>query len=173
MIPGEPQFTLWELARQLQSSRLKLCGLCPEVSRTQEISGGVTVAVVIVIAIMMKIIYTIEPEKPVIIKWPFFWSSLCGKTGSAASWESWNVGLIPGPAQWVKHPALLRLRLRLGSLAPELHMPRGGQKNPPRTQHHYFMHSYESCSWLNHNVLSIVRCILISELVKWGRECAS
>ena len=38
--------------------------------------------------------------------------------GLAASWEHWEVGLVPGPAQWVKDLALpqlwLSLRLWLG-----------------------------------------------------------
>ena len=29
------------------------------------------------------------------------------------SWECWNTGLIPGPAQWVKDLALLQLQLTL------------------------------------------------------------
>ena len=36
-----------------------------------------------------------------------FWSSLCGTTGSVASWEPWDVGSIPDPAHWVKDPVLL------------------------------------------------------------------
>ena len=34
------------------------------------------------------------------------WSSHCGATGTAASWERWDIGSIPGPAQGVKDPAL-------------------------------------------------------------------
>ena len=47
------------------------------------------------------------------------WSSCSGATGLAVSWESWDAGLIPSLAQWVKDPVLpqlqLRLRLWLGS----------------------------------------------------------
>ena len=32
-------------------------------------------------------------------------------TGLAVSWEHWDVGLIPGPAEWVKDPELLQLWL--------------------------------------------------------------
>ena len=32
----------------------------------------------------------------------YLWSSHCGATGSAASWERWDAGSIPGSAQWVK-----------------------------------------------------------------------
>ena len=37
--------------------------------------------------------------------------SLCG-TRSAVSWEFWDAGSIPGPAQWVEDPVLLQLWLR-------------------------------------------------------------
>ena len=40
-----------------------------------------------------------------------FGSSHCGITGSAVSWECWDLGVIPSPAQWVKNPVLLQLRL--------------------------------------------------------------
>ena len=32
---------------------------------------------------------------------------------STASWEHWDTGSIPGPAQWVKDLALLQLHLQL------------------------------------------------------------
>ena len=35
-----------------------------------------------------------------------------GATGSVASWERWDTGLTPGPAQWVKNPALPQLQVR-------------------------------------------------------------
>ena len=61
-----------------------------------------------------------------------FWSSQCGTTGSVASQEHWDTGLIPGQAQQVKDPALLLLQLRpqlqIRSLALEIHMLRGGKK---------------------------------------------
>lgn len=34
------------------------------------------------------------------------WSSHCGSARLAASWECWDRGSIPDPAQWVKGPAL-------------------------------------------------------------------
>ena len=37
----------------------------------------------------------------------------CDIMGSAASWEHWNEGLIPGPAQWVRDLALPQLWLGL------------------------------------------------------------
>ena len=40
-------------------------------------------------------------------------SSLCGTTGSEASWEHQVTGFISSPAQWVKDLALLQLWLRL------------------------------------------------------------
>ena len=33
--------------------------------------------------------------------------------GAAASWEPWDAGFIPSPAQWIKDSALSQLRLRL------------------------------------------------------------
>ena len=40
-------------------------------------------------------------------------SSPFGAMGSAASWESWDMGLIPSLAQWIKDHTLLQLQLRL------------------------------------------------------------
>ena len=36
----------------------------------------------------------------------------CGATGSAASWECRDAGLIPGPTQWIKDLALPQLQHR-------------------------------------------------------------
>ena len=43
------------------------------------------------------------------------WNSPCGTKGLVASWEHWDAGLIPGPAQCVKDPVLPQLQLRLQS----------------------------------------------------------
>ena len=40
-------------------------------------------------------------------------SSCCGEMGSVASLEHWDIGLMAGPAQWVKDPTLLQLWHRL------------------------------------------------------------
>ena len=57
----------------------------------------------------------------------------------AASWEHWHTQVgFPSPAQWVKDPVLLQLRLGwqlwLGSdpWPGELHIPRGGPKKKKR-----------------------------------------
>ena len=39
-------------------------------------------------------------------------SSCCDTTGLEVSWEGWDTGSIPGPAQWVKDLALLQLQYR-------------------------------------------------------------
>ena len=35
--------------------------------------------------------------------------SHCGAVGLAVSWECWDIGLIPGPAQQAKDPVLAQL----------------------------------------------------------------
>ena len=40
-------------------------------------------------------------------------SSHCGTTGSAVSWERWDVGSIPGLAQWIGDLVLSQLWHRL------------------------------------------------------------
>ena len=37
-------------------------------------------------------------------------SSQGGVSGSGESWESWDTGLIAGPAQWVKHLVMQQLQ---------------------------------------------------------------
>ena len=39
-------------------------------------------------------------------------NSHCGTMGLVVSWELWDVGLIPGLAQWLKDPAFLQLWLK-------------------------------------------------------------
>lgn len=61
------------------------------------------------------------------------WSSQCGATGVAGSWECWVTGSIPGPAQWDNDPALPKLRLRLklwfrSDPWPRIHVLWGSQK---------------------------------------------
>ena len=41
------------------------------------------------------------------VKWFCLQSSHCGTTGSAASWECWDVGSIPSLTQWFKDLAFL------------------------------------------------------------------
>ena len=58
--------------------------------------------------------------------------------GSAASWEPWDVGLIPGLALWVRNlvllPLLLRLPLCLGSDPwPESSICHGAAKTNKQT----------------------------------------
>ena len=48
--------------------------------------------------------------------------------GSAASWEHWDTGSIPGPAQWVENPVLLQL---WPDESPNLDRSRG--RGPPYT----------------------------------------
>ena len=36
----------------------------------------------------------------------------CGAPESAASWEPWDAGSIPSPAQWVKDQGFPQLRLK-------------------------------------------------------------
>ena len=40
------------------------------------------------------------------------WSSHHGTAGSVASWECWDTGSIPSPAQWIMHLALPQLWFR-------------------------------------------------------------
>ena len=63
-----------------------------------------------------------------------YWSSHCGAMGSAEPWEHRDIGLIPGPAQWVKDLALSQVQLWLhlwpGSdpWTRNSTCPKGGQK---------------------------------------------
>ena len=77
--------------------------------------------------------------------------------GSAASWEHWNADLIPSPAQWVKDPVLLQLRLRsplpqIWFLAWELHMPLGGQEQQKK---HIFK---ENTVWVYKYMYALCMC---------------
>lgn len=51
------------------------------------------------------------------------WRSHCGTTGSASSWEHWDLGWIPGPAQCVGDLVLLHLRQCDSDLTPGLGIP--------------------------------------------------
>ena len=67
------------------------------------------------------------------------WSSRCGATAFALSRECWHLGLIPGPAQWVKDLALPQLwlgsQLRLNSDPwPGSSICRGVARNGSKTK---------------------------------------
>ena len=61
--------------------------------------------------------------------------------GSAASWECWDAGLIPGPAQWFKDPVLTQLWLRL-QLCSDL-IPGPGTPHVPE-----WPKKKKNCFWL-------------------------
>ena len=67
-------------------------------------------------------------------------SSCCGTIESVASWEHWDMGLIPGLAQWVGESSVaaavawVTTEAWIWSLVQELHMPWGGQKRKKKKE---------------------------------------
>ena len=70
--------------------------------------------------------------------------SHCGATGSVASLQHQDAGLIPGPAQWAKGFGVASAALRSDPWPRKFYMPWGSQKNKRtknfKTQRHRYQY---------------------------------